>query len=232
MNKQKVSYAQSGEDIVIEFIFDTLQTPVNSYLDIGAHHATYLSNSYYFYKKGVVGVCVEPDPVLCEAIKQVRPNDICLQVGIGSGARKKAPFYIMDPPTLNTFSKKEAETYEQYYPWTKIVKETSIKLVSVNTILGKYFNKGLDILSVDTEGMDLEIIKNIDFNKYHPRVICVETATYTGKHSLSKNKELISYLLARDYFVYADTFVNTIFIERAFWKDHGGAELEDFHAYN
>lgn len=228
----KMSFSQSGEDHIIDFIFDTVQVVSRRFLDIGAHDATYLSNTYYFYEKGFTGVCVEPDPVLCKAIKAARPKDTCLAVGIGNGSLKRAPFYIMDPPTLNTFSKKEASIYQKFYPWSKIVKKTSVRLVDINSIIRKYFKQGLDILSVDTEGMDLEIIKSIDFTNHKPRVICVETAIYSDKRTLSKNHKLIHHLLLNGYFVYADTFVNTIFVNDAFWKENNGPVLEGFSAYN
>lgn len=229
MNGPKVSYSQSGEDLIIDFIFDTLQVKAHSYLDIGAHHAKHLSNSYYFYEKGVSGVCIEPDPVLCEAIKKIRPRDICLSVGVGGGGGK-AKLYIMDPPTLNTFSEKEAKIYQEYYPWTKITGEISVKLMDINKIFRKYFKGGLDILSVDTEGMDMEIIKALDLKKYRPCVICAETVVYDSSDSLLKNRVLIDYLVSHNYFVYADTFINTVFVDTVFWDKNKGAKLEGFNA--
>lgn len=226
------SYSQSGEDIIIDFIFDTLTYKERKYLDIGAHHPSYLSNTYLFYLKGFNGVCVEPDPTLFKVIKKERPNDKCLQVGIDNKNNKKAKFYIMDPPTLNTFSEKEVEVYKEYYPWSKVVKEVKVPLVNIKDIIAKYFKKGLDILSVDTEGLDLEIIKGIDLEVCRPKVICVETATYLDKNTLAKNHDVIKYLLDKDYFVYADTFINTIFVDKHFWKDNNGPKLERFNIYD
>lgn len=226
-----VSYSQSGEDIIIDFILSTVNYEGRNYLDIGAHHASYLSNTYFFYLKNHTGVCVEPDPILCDAIKNERPNDTCLQVGIDDKNQRSAKFYIMDPPTLNTFSKKEATIYQKYYPWTKIVKEVQIPLVSIKKIMTRYFSNGLDILSVDTEGMDLEIIKGIDLQECRPKVICVETAVYLDEKTLTKNHEVINYLLENQYFIYADTFVNTIFVDKHFWEDNKGPKLERFRLY-
>ncbi|MFM6249337.1 MAG: hypothetical protein ACKPEQ_09345, partial [Dolichospermum sp.] len=62
-DSKHISYSQCGEDLIINFIFNNLGIINPSYLDIGAHHPTYLSNTYSFYRKGCQGVCVEPDPV-------------------------------------------------------------------------------------------------------------------------------------------------------------------------
>lgn len=228
MNEAKQSYSQSGEDLIIDFIFDTLKIDSRRYLDVGAHDPTYLSNTYLFYAQGHTGVCVEPDPDLCDKFAEVRPKDKTLNVGIGGSKEQKVPFYLMDPSTLNTFSKKEADLYQKYYPWTKIRKVTKVNLVDINGVIKKHFKQGLDILSVDTEGMDMTIIQSIDFEHYQPTVICVETAVYTGEHSLSKNKELVDFLREKGYFVYADTFVNTIFVNYRKWQQNKGADLEGF----
>ncbi len=56
-----------------------------TYLDIGAHHPTYLINTAFFYLKGLRGVCIEPDPFLFAEFKKERKKDTCLNVGIGIG---------------------------------------------------------------------------------------------------------------------------------------------------
>ena len=45
MPRSQVSYAQCGEDIMIRYVFDALGTIEIRYLDSGAHHPTYLSNT-------------------------------------------------------------------------------------------------------------------------------------------------------------------------------------------
>jgi len=228
VNSAKESYSQSGEDLIVDFIFDTLKINTRHYLDVGAHDPTNLSNTYLFYSRGHRGVAVEPDPDLVNVFTKQRPEDTCLNVGVGEKKQRKVPFYLMEPSTLNTFSEKEAQTYQKYYPWTSLRKIVKMPIVNINDVVKKHFKDGLDFLSIDTEGLDTAIIKSIDFKKYQPTVICVETAVYTGKSSLTKNQEIITYLRHNNYFVYADTFVNTIFVHYQIWHTHGGATLEGF----
>jgi hypothetical protein len=54
-NDGKISYAQCGEDLIVDFVFSGLKPPSISYLDIGAHHPTHLSNTYLFYRRGFAG---------------------------------------------------------------------------------------------------------------------------------------------------------------------------------
>src|SRR4051812_7168126 len=98
----RVSYSQCGEDLILEHILgEYLRIPQPSYLDLGAHHPTYLSNTYRFYRKGGSGVCVEPDPVLFAPLRAARPRDVCLNAGVGASDAGGADFYVMSSRTLN-----------------------------------------------------------------------------------------------------------------------------------
>ena len=72
----KESFAQCGEDLIIAYVFNALGRERIRYLDIGAHHPTYLSNTHYFYLRGHRGVCVEPDASLLQAFRRDRAGDL------------------------------------------------------------------------------------------------------------------------------------------------------------
>ncbi|MES2592731.1 MAG: FkbM family methyltransferase [Bacteroidota bacterium] len=214
--KPKLSYSQCGEDLIIDFIFEQFKLPKISYLDIGAHHPTYINNTALFYKKGSVGVCIEPDPFLFKRIKKVRDRDVCLNVGIGVGKEREADFYIMSIPTLNTFSKEEAERYASYGD-KRIARVIKMPIVPVNEIIQKHFNSSPDFISLDVEGLDFSILQSFDFERYRPKVWCIETLTYSENKTEEKIKETIDFMLSKNYFVYADTFINTIFVDNEAW---------------
>ena len=213
-NNANVSYSQSGEDRIISFIFEWIQLKTPTYLDIGAHHPSWLSNTYFFYNNGSNGVCIEPDPYLCKDIIKKRSRDICLNVGIGSGEEKLAEFYVMTSRSLNTFSKLDADTCAETnnYGMQKIEEILYIPLRNVNDIVEEYFNSKVNLVSIDVEGLDFEIIKNFDFIKFQPEVFCIETMRRDNQGKLIKNDELIKYMEDNRYSIYADTFINTIFI--------------------
>ena len=213
------SYSQSGEDLIISFIFNNfLGIPKPTYLDIGAHHPSYLSNTYLFYQRGCSGVCVEPDPTLFSKIQKKRKRDICLNVGVGLENKSEDDFYIMTTKTLNTFSKEEAIRY-QSYGRQKIEKVIKIPMVPVNDIIGQYFSKTPNLISLDVEGLDYQILNTFDFSRYRPEVMCIETLTYTEDQTERKIRNIIDLMLLNDYFVYADTYINTIFIDKKAWSN-------------
>ena len=214
----RLSYSQAGEDMIVDFIFKALRVSKPNYLDIGAHHPYQFSNSYYFYLQGCRGVAVEPDPDLFRLFVQKRRNEIHLNVGVGAETSHELPFYIMSTPTLNTFSGSEAVKYEQT-GFHKIVRVENVQVITISEIFDKYFSRSSpDFLSIDVEGLDFEIIKSIDFEKYRPCVICVETITFSENREEKKLVAIPAYLESRGYMVYADTYINTIFVDRARWE--------------
>jgi FkbM family methyltransferase len=212
------SYSQLGEDLIIDFMINQFAIQKPSYLDIGAHHPTWLSNTYFFYKKGSNGVCVEPDPALLNRIKSVRPRDICLNVGVGLTEQTEADFYIMSERTLNTFSKPDAEKYQQYYDNCKLEKVVKIKMININDIIRENFSSCPNIVSIDVEGIDLEVLKSVNFNMYRPEIFCVETMLYNDDKSVCKSGEIINFMKNNGYFLYADTFINSIFVDSESYK--------------
>ena len=223
IGSEKVSYAQCGEDIIVDYVLAALGVGAVSYLDIGAHHPRYLSNTYYFYRQGGRGVCVEPDPNALNAFKQVRPRDICLPVGVGTSPGT-ADLFLMTTSTLNTFSRQEAERY-QAYGTERIERVIPVEIKTVNQVLEEYFEIAPDFVSMDVEGMDLSILKGFDFERFRPKVFCVETLTYTEDGGEKKISELSNILQGQGYLIYADTYINTIAVDRHAWKNRNCSRL-------
>ena len=149
----KKSYSQCGEDLIVKFIFDILKIKNPSYIDIGAHHPYYISNSALFYESGSRGVNIEPDPVLFKNFLSARIKDVNLNIGIGA-KNEILDFYVISEPSLNTFSKIEADNYKFQGNYT-ITKIEKINVRTINDIIDEYF-KGIfpDFLSLDAEGVD------------------------------------------------------------------------------
>ena len=89
-----------------------------------------------------------------------------------------ADLFLMTTSTLNTFSRAEAERY-QAYGTEQIERVIPVEIKTVNQVLEEYFESVPDFVSIDVEGMDLSILKGFDFERFRPKVFCVETLTYT-----------------------------------------------------
>lgn len=213
------SFSQAGEDLIINYLANALGLVQPSYLDIGTNHPVIGNNTYYFYNRGSAGVCVEPDPAFSTLIRKHRKRDVLLSAGVASVAASSATLYIFPDPYSgwNTFSEEEAMS-RQKESGVQIAGETNIPLLPVNEILQQKFKHHPNILSLDVEGMDLEILKSIDFQKYPIEILCVETITFSTRNQESKLTDTIEYVESQGYFNYADTHINTIFCRTEAYK--------------
>ena len=218
--KGKMSFSQTGEDLLVDFLIKILKIPKFTYLDIGAHHPVFLNNTYLFYTQGFRGVCVEPDPVLFEIFKKNRKGDQVLNFGVGSASQKEADFYLLSTASLNTFSKKDADRYVSHGK-QKIEKILKIPFIGINDLIKEYFQACPTFISLDVEGLDFDILRSFDFQKHRPTIFCLETLTYTEDHSERKLVEIIEYMHKNNYMTWADTYINTIFVDTEKWNKRG-----------
>ena len=211
------SYSQCGEDVIVDHIFRQLKKEKIFYLDIGTNHPKYTNNTYLFYKNGHQGICVEPNPALIKQIEKVRPRDVCLNLGVSLSEVNDLDFYVMDPDTLSTFSKSDAQEMS-LSPTIKIDKVIKLPTLRIDEIFSRHAKKTVDFLSIDVEGLNEEIIMDLDLTNYRPTVVCVETITFSEKGEGKKLIKIIEKFLGNNYFQYADTHLNTIFIDISKWK--------------
>jgi len=209
----KRSYSQSGEDLIVSYLLANVLGIENpSYLDVGAHHPVFLNNTYLFYARGCRGVCVEPDPQVYEQLRRTRKRDVCLNVGIGRGPEGFRDFYVFDPSVLSTFSETERDRHVALS--YKVREVVGVRLVPISSVLSKYFDPWPTLVSLDTEGLEMEILQSLDFEKHRPEVFCIETAEPATE---TKVTEIEAFLSFQGYRVYADTFINTIFVKESSW---------------
>jgi FkbM family methyltransferase len=208
----KVTYSQCGEDMIVWFIFAILGRTCRTYLDIGAHHPIYLSNTALFSLFGARGMNIEADPVLFAEFPRQRPRDINLNVGVAETAGEMT-FFRMSDPSLSTFSATEAESIARHRGVT-IQSRNSVRVERIGAILQQW-SFVPDFLSIDVEGQDLAILRTYDFDQHRPVVICAETLAPAPDGSDQKNTALVDFLASKGFRTYADTYINTIFVDEA-----------------
>lgn len=215
----RLSYAQCGEDMIVDFLFMWIGRNDISYLDIGAHHPTWLSNTYHFYRKGNRGVLIEPDSDLCRGLREKRPKDTVLNLAVGVSGDDKISMYVMTSRTLNTLDRAQAEAL-QGTGRERIEDVRNVRRQGINEILGEHFGSSKpNFVSLDIEGQDFDILQAWDFVRFRPEIFCVETLTYSQSNTERKLTEVIDLMISRRYRVYADTYINTIFVCEDAWRN-------------
>jgi FkbM family methyltransferase len=207
----EMSFAQCGEDLIVHYMLYYMQIPKITYLDVGAHDPVVINNTYYFYKRGLRGVLVEPNVEMTKKLRAVRPGDTTLEAGIGVTAEREADYYIMTDSAWNTFSKEESEHMTAVTGGRiKVERVIRMPMLDINDVMSKHFVGAPTFLSVDTEGMDLAILKTIDFKRFRPQVICAETLVVGTRKYIP---DIAAFMETQNYSVRGGSFVNTIFVD-------------------
>lgn len=205
----QISFSQNGEDLILWKLFNRLKIPRPFYVDIGAHHPSHLNNTRLFYFMGSHGINVEPNPECFRLFPDHRKRDLNLNVGIGPQAGTLT-FYIMTDPLLSTFNEAEAN---------RIIQEKSAELHSTRQLPVRTLSwvlaqatSAVDLLSLDTEGMDLAILQSLKPGPDCPKVICVESLNFSTTGTQTKLRDIETLMAAKGYTLYADTWINSIFL--------------------
>jgi FkbM family methyltransferase len=207
--RKNVSFSQCGEDLIARFFLP--KKFQGFYVDIGANDPVYFNNTYLFYRLGWSGLCVEPNRRRCGQIKKVRGRDEILNFGSGKEKGEK-DFFNFDPDTLSTFSPAEAGEFQKL--GHKLLTVEKVKVVPLGEILETFGkNRDIDLLSIDTEGLDLEILQSNNWQKFRPALVVAETAEYRKEEMVRINRPFDGYMKGLDYIKLADTYINGIYME-------------------
>lgn len=217
------SYAQCGEDILAHNILcRQLRIERPTYLDIGANDPVKFSNTYLLYTLGFRGLLIEPDPDLARALSRKRPGDVVLQAGINIDGACEATLYRMNQPTLNTFSKADADEACAQGPY-RIEEEVTVPMLSAAEAIRGHLGGRPNFVSLDAEGLDLAILERFDFEADRPELVCVETVDFCETNLGRPRTEVYALLAARGYFAHSRSHINGLFVCERAWAARFGA---------
>jgi FkbM family methyltransferase len=211
------TFSQAGEDAIINNLLHQAGILKPSYLELGVCHPWDGNNTYKFYLRGATGVLVEADESQIAFIKQNRPNDKVLNVGVSFTGEMEADFFIFNEKSVSTFSKEEALIRQEN--GIKILKTVKVPLKNINQIISENYTTYPEILSIDIEGLDLSVLSRLNYELYPIPIICAETCTYSLDHIKPKDKSIEELLITKGYFLYADTYLNGIFVHEQWFKN-------------
>lgn len=213
------SNSQAGEDRILSFLFGSMGLRGITYIDIGANDPIICNNTYIFSSSNNKGVLVEPDPYYLPRIEKLRPNVKAIQAAV-STTDGEADFFIFDEPTVNTLSREEALIRQRTGKY-KLKETKKIKLITIEKIIREHMNNCTPhLISLDVEGVDYTILNSFDFKTYRVPVWIVETCEYSENHIKPKVQPIIDLMLEKGYFIYADTYINTIFVYKDWFYNY------------
>jgi FkbM family methyltransferase len=202
----QTSWSQFGEDLLLSHLLGQEQTN-GFYIDVGCFHPVRYSNTYLFYRRNWRGLCIDPSPIAGAQWQRYRSRDTVITAAVGQ-ARGEA-YYVEfdDRPQYNRlyFGDDLSEIKEPCEP----SRSSRIPVIPLTEILEKHMPKNtrVDLLSVDCEGMDLEVLRSNDFARFKPRVFVVED------HDLSPDTAVTRFAESVNMKLVAQALVSKIFVD-------------------
>ncbi|MQB06220.1 glycosyltransferase [Agrobacterium tumefaciens] len=209
-------YSQCAEDLIVVSILKALSIrgrfdlSIERYLEIGANHPIATSATYLLsLELGMSGVLVEANPALIADLKKVRKQDIVLNKAIIVGDSESAELFVSNQNELSSLSRRFVEDWQDGAIGVKEV--VTVQASRMNDVLEEFFSERAPLyLSIDTEGLDLDLLEDVDWDRWRPAVVQAEPS----EHFIENNAELISQLLeSKGYVLVAKTAVNLIFMD-------------------
>ncbi|MHB8276109.1 MAG: FkbM family methyltransferase [Candidatus Humimicrobiaceae bacterium] len=179
------------------------------YVDIGAHHPKRFSNTYYFYKIGWNGINIDAMPGSMHIFNKIRPRDVNLEIAISENI-EELDYYAFNEPAFNGFLKNESvgKIKKDGY---NLLFSRKIKTKTLAEVLNLYLKNEskIDFMSIDVEGLDLEVLQSNDWDRYKPDVLLVEIHKY-GLENL-KNHKIYEFISNKEYELICSTINTFIF---------------------
>lgn len=168
-------YSQNGEDY---FAWSVLGRPRSGFfVEVGAFNGVFVSGTYAFEMLGWRGICIEPHPRYFPLCKANRPNAACIHAAcVGNGGPAEIEFFA---ESLGLYSGIGVDRASMEAKYASLGKEVSYEVVKVpartlGAILEECNAPRVDVMTVDTEGSELEVLGSVDLDRYAPKVLIIE----------------------------------------------------------
>jgi len=191
---KKKTYSMDGEDIFIDNYF---KKNTGFFVDVGAYHPLELSNTYLLYKRGWNGVNIDINSLSIDYFNSIRHNDININIAVSDKKSIKSFYYQKEKSPLNTLNFKLAGKH-----FSNNFKKKKIKSDTLNSIIDKTKFKGkkIDFLNIDAEGNDFQVLKGLNFERYKPKLICVEMVDiFKPSKKVIKKHKIYKFLIKKKY---------------------------------
>jgi FkbM family methyltransferase len=209
LKRMRQSYSQFGEDLVIEnllLLHERLKRP-GFYVDIGAHDPVDHSNTQKLHLEyGFTGINVDADAEMIEKFHATRPNDINVTAAISMSSGQNMSLHVLAERGMSTISNDTASGRSH-------IKTLDIRTVQTKSITELLHQNNapsdIDLLNIDIEGMDLECLQGLDFNKYKPFCICIEDIDFDMHNPQAS--DIFQLLSKQGYILYSRTWITSLF---------------------
>lgn len=205
----RLHYGQTGEDILIRpYLKDKAQ-----YLDLGAYHPFRFSNTARLWAEGWNGVNVDANIDSINIFKKKRPKDISIHAAlITKKQRDEGLSEISFYKSVRDVKKHKCGISAHGSLLISEIEQIEVKVPTktVDEILDQCDLVNTQYLNIDIEGMDELILRDLNFDRFQPKVITIEDHQESVAEAL--NSGIATFLNINGYNLIARSSMTSVFI--------------------
>lgn len=159
------SFSQFGEDLIVWKHFGGRTD--GFFLEAGANHPTVCSQTCLLEQQGWKGILVEPILANYELVRQGRPGSRVFRLALGSPEQRGRV-------TLNVAAGNDGLSGLTVNEGVVVDRTEEVDLRTLDDVLAEAGNPRLDLVSLDVEGLELEVLRGFDLERHRPSLLLVE----------------------------------------------------------
>jgi FkbM family methyltransferase len=196
--------SQNNEEALVKQYF---RERTGTFIDIGANDGITLSNTYAAAQRGWKGVMVEPSPsVFDKLVSNVQGTDvICIQAAISD--RQGTYTFYDSGEHLKQGDKALLSTLEITHTamWDCTFVPVQVRVITFAALMREANITRAELISIDAEGVDMQILKQIDLDKIGCEMLIIE-------HEHANENEMRNYCRSFGMQQYARNHQNLIMV--------------------
>jgi FkbM family methyltransferase len=189
------SFSQFGEDLAICRLADQLGLANGVFIDAGAFHPIFGSNTLLLSKRGWRGINVDFAPERISEFHRYRPNDYSIAACLSDRVRSVQIAHYEIASTDRVLDPDDPEKLSM--AGEKPVRFSSSTTTTLTSVIEKspFSFEEILYLNVDCEGHDVNVLQGFDFQRCRPRLLSVELFQDDGRKKIEDFLDQFHYRL-------------------------------------
>lgn len=205
------SFSQGAEDIIVPYIarYQLGMNGPGKYVDVGSNSPVLFSNTFALYLDGWRGINIDANQGLVRECQYVRKKDVCVHAAVSDSVRE-VTFHKAKVDALSTIDETRLVEWKKDFEFSEEDQET-LTTRTLTSILDENWEQDdvIDLLTIDVEGHDFQVLRSLDFVRYRPRIIVIETHSF----DTVKESEIYTFLTSRGYELKYFAVLNAYFLD-------------------